>query len=126
MVTRPGVLLRLEAGIVLAAAIVFFARVEHGSWWACAVFFLALDLSLPGYAAKQRPPMAAALYSAAHTYLLPMLLACSSWWINACAGEVAAAIWIAHIASDRLLGVGLKYPEAFKPTHLQAVARFRA
>jgi Domain of unknown function (DUF4260) len=39
---------------------------------------------------------------------------------------VAAAIWIAHIAFDRLLGFGLKYPEAFKPTHLQTVERLRS
>jgi hypothetical protein len=29
-----------------------------------------------------------------------------------------ALIWIAHIAFDRLLGFGLKYPTQFKDTHL--------
>jgi hypothetical protein len=27
-------------------------------------------------------------------------------------------IWTAHIAMDRALGYGLKYPTAFKSTHL--------
>ena len=27
-------------------------------------------------------------------------------------------IWLAHIGFDRLLGYGLKYPDAFKDTHL--------
>jgi hypothetical protein len=30
-------------------------------------------------------------------------------------------IWVAHIGFDRLLGYGLKYPTAFKDTHLGKV-----
>jgi hypothetical protein len=30
-------------------------------------------------------------------------------------------IWIAHIGADRAIGYGLKYPSAFKDTHLQRV-----
>jgi hypothetical protein len=126
MLTKPGVLLRLEGGFVLLTAIAGYARVLHGSWWVFAVFFLAPDLSLLGYAARRHLAMAAALYNAAHSYVLPVILAGWSWWMRAPAGEVAAAIWIAHIAFDRLLGFGLKYPEAFKPTHLQTVERLRS
>jgi hypothetical protein len=32
-----------------------------------------------------------------------------------------ALIWLAHIGMDRLLGYGLKYPTAFKDTHLGRV-----
>ena len=32
-----------------------------------------------------------------------------------------ALIWITHIGVDRALGYGLKYPTAFKDTHLQRV-----
>ena len=32
-----------------------------------------------------------------------------------------ALIWLAHIGADRLLGYGLKYPTAFKDTHLNRV-----
>jgi hypothetical protein len=32
-----------------------------------------------------------------------------------------ALIWLAHIGADRALGYGLKYPTAFKDTHLQRV-----
>jgi hypothetical protein len=32
-----------------------------------------------------------------------------------------ALIWSAHIGIDRLLGYGLKYPTAFKETHLGRV-----
>ena len=30
-----------------------------------------------------------------------------------------ALIWVAHIAADRAMGFGLKYPTEFKDTHLQ-------
>jgi hypothetical protein len=32
-----------------------------------------------------------------------------------------ALIWVAHVGVDRALGYGLKYPSAFKDTHLQRV-----
>jgi hypothetical protein len=55
MLTKPGVLLRLEGGVVLVAAVAFYARILHGSWWIIAVLFLAPDLSFLGYAAKSLP-----------------------------------------------------------------------
>jgi hypothetical protein len=30
-------------------------------------------------------------------------------------------IWLAHIGIDRALGYGLRYPDAFRETHLQRV-----
>jgi hypothetical protein len=32
-----------------------------------------------------------------------------------------ALIWLGHIGMDRALGYGLKYPTAFKDTHLDRV-----
>ena len=32
-----------------------------------------------------------------------------------------ALIWLSHIGIDRAIGYGLKYPSAFKDTHLQRV-----
>jgi hypothetical protein len=32
-----------------------------------------------------------------------------------------ALIWLAHVGVDRLLGYGLKYPGAFRDSHLQRV-----
>lgn len=119
MLTRPGVLLRLEGLIVLVAALTVYATFLHGRWWIFVVFFLAPDLSLLGYAVKDQPALAAALYNAAHTYVLALLLALVAWIAGWQIGMLAAAIWTAHIAFDRLLGFGLKYPQSFKETHLQ-------
>ena len=37
------------------------------------------------------------------------------------AALAVALIWLGHIGVDRLIGYGLKYPTAFKDTHLQRV-----
>lgn len=118
MLTRPGVLLRLEALFVLAATLAAYAVLLHGRWWIFAVFFLAPDIALLGYVTK-RLDLAAAFYNTVHNYVLPILLALASWKASRHTGEIAAAIWIAHIAFDRVLGFGLKYPQSFKETHLQ-------
>lgn len=119
VLTRPGVLLRLEGLFVLVAALTIYATLLHGRWWIFVVFFLAPDLSLLGYALKDRPGLAAALYNSAHTYVLPLILALAAWTAGWRPGEVGAVIWAAHIAFDRVLGFGLKYPQSFKETHIQ-------
>jgi|HubBroStandDraft_4_1064222.scaffolds.fasta_scaffold633687_2 hypothetical protein len=125
MLRKPGLLLRAEGLLVLVAAITGYAAILHGRWWVFAVFFLLPDVALLGYLSDQHKGLAAALYNAAHTYCLPILLGLIAWKLGAVSGEEAALIWIAHIGFDRVLGFGLKYPEAFKPTHLQTVAVFR-
>jgi Domain of unknown function (DUF4260) len=122
MLTRPDTLLRLEALLVLSASVAGYRLMLHGSWWLFAVLFLAPDLSLSGYAARQHLRFAAAVYNTAHNYILPGLLGAAAWhWTSLGAGRIAG-IWIAHIAFDRLLGFGLKFPEGFKPTHIQSAA----
>ena len=125
MLTRPDLVLRLEAAAVLLAAIIGYTAL-HGHWLLFAALFLAPDLALLGYLLKGHPRFAAALYNGAHTYLVPALLALLGWRASIPHAIQIAVIWIAHIAFDRLLGYGLKYPEAFKPPHIQIAAVFPA
>ena len=125
MLTRPGLLLSFEGLCVLVAAIVAYSTTLHGRWLWFAVFFLTPDLSLLGYLSRTHAAFAAGLYNFIHSHVLPLILGFAAWTMASVAGEQAAAIWIAHIAFDRLLGLGLKYPEAFKPTHLQIVTVYR-
>lgn len=126
MLTRPALLLRLESLLVLSASVVCYRVMLHGSWWLFALLFLVPDLSLAGYAAKKHLRFAATVYNTAHNYSLPILLAAASWHGASLHGEQIAGIWIAHIAFDRFLGFGLKFPEGFKPTHLQSAAVYLA
>ena len=60
-------------------------------------------------------------YNLAHTLSLPLILLVAALILPAPGLVPYALIWISHIALDRMLGFGLKYPSAFKDTHLQRV-----
>jgi len=118
---RPDVLLRLEGLFELVLVGVAYQHIYPGRWGLFALLFLAPDLSLLGYLRSQGR-FAASLYNFAHNYGLPVALGLSAWrWGWPPAGQLAL-IWIAHIAFDRLLGFGLKFPGEFKLTHIQACA----
>lgn len=108
--TRPATLLRIEGFSVLIAACLVYQRFYPGHWGLFALLFLAPDIGLLGYI-KGETRAAAAFYNALHSYLGPIALALIAWNLS--------LIWICHIAFDRLLGFGLKYPGTFRRTHLQ-------
>lgn len=83
------------------------------------MLFLAPDLSFAGYLAG--PRMGAWVYNTVHTTISPIALAVVGVLWNTDWCVQLALIWLAHIGLDRLLGYGLKYPTAFKDTHLHKV-----
>ena len=105
--------LRLEGLAVLALALLVFARGGH-SWMLLAVLFLAPDLSFLAYLAG--PRVGAMVYNAAHSHVGPVVAAAAALLTGR--PPVLACIWSAHIGFDRMLGYGLKYPTAFRDTHL--------
>ena len=56
-----------------------------------------------------------------HTLVLPVALGTAGVVSDSATAAGIALIWLAHIGIDRALGYGLKYPTAFKDTHLQRV-----
>lgn len=114
----PRVLLHLEGAIVLIVSIFFYARLDH-SWTLFGVLFLAPDLSMLGYLLNQK--VGAATYNLFHTYSLPLALLVIGLVDGANTPIASGLIWLAHIGMDRMIGYGLKYPTAFKDTHLQRV-----
>jgi hypothetical protein len=116
MLTRPSALLRIEEATILLATLFAYQHLRY-SWLLFAILFLTPDLFMLGYLVNVR--VGAAIYNLAHTLTLPLALLLISYlkhWHPA-----LALIWIAHIAFDRLLGYGLKYPTSFKDTHLQHI-----
>ena len=110
--------LRLEGLALAIAAVVLYADGDH-SWWPFALLILAPDLSFLGYAAG--PRLGAAAYNLLHNLVLPIALGTSGAVSDSETAVAVALIWLTHIGVDRLLGYGLKYPTAFKDTHLQRV-----
>ena len=117
-----AVTLRLEAAVALAAAVLAY-RALGGGWGMFAVLFLAPDLSMLGYLLSRR--VGAATYNVGHSYLTPALVALAGLTSHTDLLYRLTAIWVAHIGFDRLLGYGLKYPEAFGATHLGLKGRSR-
>ena len=116
MLSRPSLLLQVEEAALLATAIALYARF-HLSWLLFAILFFAPDLFMLGYLAS--PRIGSAIYNLGHWLVIPLALLAIALYQNHPTTLAIALIWIAHIAFDRLLGFGLKYPTAFKDTHLQ-------
>lgn len=112
-------LLRAEGLAVLVLALVVYWQFG-GNWWLFALLILAPDLAALGYFGG--PRLGAALYNAVHNYALPLSLGLIFYFA---APQLLpfVAIWIAHIAGDRLLGYGLKYPDSFGQTHLGPIGK---
>jgi hypothetical protein len=90
------------------------------SWLVFALLFFAPDLFMLGYLRSVRT--GAVVYNLVHNYAAPALLALAGLAIGPIAYGLAA-IWIAHIGFDRMLGYGLKLESGFKDTHLGALKR---
>jgi hypothetical protein len=116
MFTRPGVLLRLEEISLLAVSVVVYQRL-HFSWLLFALLFFVPDIFMLGYLAN--PRFGAALYNFGHARFVALaLLAFGHFGAHPVAVAVSL-IWFSHIAFDRAVGYGFKYPTFFKDTHLQ-------
>ena len=114
--TRPLLLLRLEGAAAAAAALVVYFHHGH-PWWLLVLLVLVPDLTFAGYLAG--PRIGSAFYNTAHTYSVPLVLLAAGDLARSTAAIAVALIWIVHIGGDRALGYGLKYPTAFKDTHLE-------
>jgi hypothetical protein len=115
---NPKLMLHAEGAVLLAAAIVLYARTD-ASWWLLLALFFAPDLAMAGYMAGTRT--GAVVYNFGHTTALPLVLGLVGVVTDADIATYLALIWLAHIGFDRVLGYGLKYPEGFKETHLARV-----
>jgi hypothetical protein len=114
----PGALLRVEGGVLLATAALFY-WVNGGSWVLFALLLLAPDVSMLGYLFGTK--VGAATYNLAHTYALPAGLAVFGVIAGSPLAVSVALVWFAHIGMDRLVGYGLKYTSGFRDTHLDRV-----
>ena len=118
MLNKPGILLRMEGGLVLAAGVLLYRQMQFG-WLLFAILILAPDLSMVGYLGGAK--IGAPIYNLVHTLVGPLLLIGFS--VLTARGWLLpyGLIWTAHIGMDRMLGFGLKYPTNFRDTHLQRV-----
>jgi hypothetical protein len=116
MFARPPILLRIEEATLLTASILLYSHL-HYSWVLFAILFFAPDLFMLGYLINSC--IGSAIYNLGHALFVPLILLAFALATHHPPLAAIAIIWFSHIAFDRLLGYGLKYPARFKDTHLQ-------
>lgn len=115
------VLQRLEGLAALGLALTAYAWLGQ-SWLLFGLLFLAPDLFMLGYLRSR--PVGAVVYNLGHSYVAPALLALLGYVVGPVAFGLAA-IWMAHIGFDRMLGYGLKLNDRFDETHLGLIGKAR-
>ena len=113
-------LLKLEEAGLFLLAVFLFSQLPYAWWWFL-VLLLAPDLGMLGYLFG--PAVGAATYNATHHRAVAVV--CYLIGVTAAAPPLALAgtIILGHSSADRILGYGLKYPDAFQHTHLGWIGR---
>ena len=120
---------QLEGGAIAALSITATLVVDPSLWWVPLAAFLVFDLSMLGYL---RSPAAGAIgYNIVHNYAWPAAFGAAALVLSAngalpalaTGSGIIASAWAFHVGVDRMLGYGLKLPDAFQHTHLGSIGR---
>lgn len=114
----PNLLLRVESLALFVATLAVYGAFS-GDWLAFILLLFVPDFSAIGYLIN--PRIGAIGYNLAHNFAAPVIVFALGWAVAAPAVVSVGIIWAAHISMDRVVGYGLKYPSAFKQTHMQRV-----
>ncbi|AXC50476.1 DUF4260 family protein [Paracoccus suum] len=113
---------RIEGGLVFLSALVLFVYLGGGIvWWLAIIVFLAPDISFAAYALG--PKVGALLYNLVHVFAFGSIVLAAGVAFGSPTLSALGALWLAHSGFDRMLGYGLKSPEAFNMTHLGRIGR---
>lgn len=111
-------LLKLEELFMFGLSIFLFSKLDFAWWWYPALLF-APDLSMIGYLVNSQ--VGAATYNFVHHKALGIsVFVLGVVFVNPSL-QLAGLILFGHSSMDRVLGYGLKYPDAFKHTHLGTI-----
>jgi hypothetical protein len=112
---QPVIYQRLESGFVFVASLYLYLHLHFHLLWFI-VFLLSIDVFMVGYLINNN--LGATIYNLGHTYIIPAILLIIGVSSSSRLVIALGIIWTAHIAMDRALGFGLKFPTGFKDTHL--------
>ena len=113
-------LLKLEEAFMFGLSIFLFSKLDYAWWWFPLLFF-APDLSMLAYLGG--PRVGAYGYNFAHHKGLAISLFVLGVLLGNTPLQLAGIILFGHSSLDRVLGYGLKYPDAFQHTHLGMIGK---
>jgi Domain of unknown function (DUF4260) len=116
----PRAWLRLEGVAGLAAGAATYLASGGSVLWLLPLL-LAVDVSMAGYLAG--PRLGAFTYNLAHNWAIGVIVLGAGWALGATPVILAGSILVGHVGIDRVAGYGLKYPTAFRDTHLGRIGR---
>lgn len=111
-------ILHFEGFVLLLAALYFYQQI-HGDWLLFILLLFVPDISMVGYLKDKK--LGAILYNLMHNYVSAIIIGAAGLLLNHIVTIQLGLILFSHVALDRGLGYGLKYPTHFKDTHLQKV-----
>lgn len=107
--------LQLEELALFGLAVYLFGLLEFPGWL-FAVLFLTPDVSMLGY--LHNPRTGAFIYNLVHHKGTAVVLYITGILLSLAWLQFAGLLLLGHSSLDRVFGYGLKYPDAFKHTHL--------
>ena len=113
-------LLKIEELFLFGLALFLFSGLDYGWGW-YALLFLAPDLSMLGYLAN--PRFGSWTYNLVHHKGVSVALYVLGYLLSAPWLMFTGTILLGHSSLDRVFGYGLKYPDAFKNTHLGVIGK---
>lgn len=116
----PRFWLQLEGIAALAAGVAVYLGSGGQLLWLVPLL-LAVDVSMVGYLAGPGP--GAIVYNLAHNWATGLLVLGAGSALAMPPLVLVGAILVAHVGMDRFAGYGLKYPTAFRDTHLGRIGR---
>ena len=113
-------LLKVEEFFLFGLSLFLFSRLDY-SWGWYALLFLTPDLSMIGYLSG--PGFGSWTYNLIHHKGLAIALYLLGYLLANPALQFAGTLLLGHSSLDRVFGYGLKYPDAFKNTHLGVIGK---
>jgi hypothetical protein len=116
----PRAWLRIEGLAALGAGVALYLG-QGGQLLLLVPLLLAVDVSMAGYAVN--PRAGAFAYNLAHNWALGLVVLGIGAQLASTPLLLAGAVLVGHVGMDRVAGYGLKYPTAFRDTHLGRIRR---
>ena len=104
-------------GLVLFLLSLFFYNTASANWILFVILLFTPDISMIGYLKDKK--IGAMVYNSIHNYMLAGILMLLGFAADYALLYEIGLILFAHVSLDRFIGFGLKYPSAFKDTHIQ-------